>query len=824
MALSSHPFNKFGTGNIKTLKEDVDKSINVRKELLSFHEKYYSSSVMKLAIVGKQDIETLTKLVTNTFSSINNKKTCEPKYSENVFNLKNNPILYKLVPITEKRELKLNWIMPSCYNDTLTKPTSLLSFCLGDESPGSILSYLKELGYATGLMAGLSYNLPEFSLMGCTVYLTPKGLENYNDIINIIYQYINKMKNLTEKDWKNYFNERSKVRLMNFNFKGKEKSYGYSRSLAMNLQKNYPRNEFLECCSGLLFKYDYNGINKFLDKLNVDNCYYQLIAKEFEQECKESEKWYGTMYKTEKIDENLLKQWRECNKNDNDKLYTPLENKYIADDFTILCQENDNKQQDEEDKSLPFVIRETDCSKIWFKQDKTFKKPKLSVNIRLYSPLLNDETLNMSLTDLIILILNDELSDSTYAFEEASLSFNASFNGSNAIQFSFGGYNQKLSLLIDTVLSKFKNLKISKEKYEINKEKYKRIITSMKKSQPYQHCDMIDTLFLCPKSVSLKDLENAYKEISYEKVLKQYERIFNKLYIESLISGNIDDKITIQPYYEIIDKYLIKSIKNKYTLKELENDRNGCLKLEPNNNYCVSFNCPNDKDKNSCISNTYLYKVDNCKDFAVLKLFTHLINAPCFDQLRTKEQLGYIVWSFNDMTKGFMSFRIIIQSNNSNPNKLNCRIETFLKSFKSFIDNMDENTFEINKKSVINNLLEKPKTIYEQNNKYWREIRNSRYQFEREINLAKEIENIKKEDILLFYNEFINSDKSDNSRTKLTIQCYGNQHDMNEKNENDDKESCYDDPNVINLQIDNIKQVRDKCGYYPFPYNDTSKL
>ena len=140
---------------------------------------------------------------------------------------------------------------------------------------------------------------------------------------------------------------------------------------------------------------------------------------------------------------------------------------------------------------------------------------------------------------------------------------------------------------------------------------------------------------------------------------------------------------------------------------------------------------------------------------------------------------------------------------------------------------MDDETFEINKKSVINNLLEKPKTIYEQKSKYWREIRSSRYQFEREENVAKQLENVKKEDILKFYREYIVN--SSNTRTKFTTQCYGNQHELNVKqqyngNTDDDQISCYNDDNVINWDIKDIKQIREECGYYPFPYTDTSKL
>eukprot|EP01084_Bolivina_argentea_P304873 526609_1 len=777
-ALATHPFHKFGTGNIKTLKEDVDASIDVRNELLKFHKTYYSSSIMKLAIVGKESIDSLQKMVMNTFSGIANTKRSRPVYESfpRVFDLSKNPILYKVVPIKERRELRLSWLMPSCYELTRTNPTSLLSYCLGDESKGSVLSLLKHKGYATGLMAGLGYSLPEFALMRVTVYLTPQGLENWNEIVSIIYEYIACMRQLSEKQWHTYFIERSKVRQMNFNFKGKEKPYGYARSLASNLQRNYTRHNFLELHGGLLFEYSFDEIKEFLQRLTVDNCYYQLVGKEFEDECKEIEPWYQTMHKTEAMDANVLNEWRES-KNDDDALFTPLENPYIADDFTLCC----------EGPSLPYVVRETEQSKIWFKMDETFKKPKLCVSIRLYSPFFNDSTLSICLTNLVILILNDELSDSTYVFEEASMSFDASFHGGNAIQLAFGGYNQKLSKLMETVLAKFSDLRISKDKYEINKEKYHRSIVSMRKSQPYLHCNLIDNLFLSPKTVYLHDLEAAEKDITYENVCAQYKKIFDKLYIESFIYGNISTRHSdIGPLYSLIDKYLVQAMKETYSIRELAADRSGCLILEPNRRYLVSFQCPNEEDKNSAISTTYLYKVDTVADYAVLALFAHMIDAPCFDSLRTKQQLGYIVFSFADFYKGFMSFRILIQSNCANPNKLNCRIEAFLNSFAQFLVEMEDATFELNKKSLINNLLEASKTVYEQNSKYWSEISKARYQFERRQNIANEVEKVSKSDVIKFYHDFIEGNAA--QKSKLTVQCYGNQHDPKrlEETEEDD--------------------------------------
>lgn len=160
----------------------------VRSELLSFYSNHYSSSTMKLAVVGKEGIDALCKMVSAHFGDIENRKLSAPKYGHDAFADLSRPILFKVVPVKDRRDLRLSWVMPSCYERTATRPTSLLSFCLGDECPGSILSFLKAEGLATSLSAGLCYNLPEFAMMRVTVSLTPSGLDAVNDVIATIFE------------------------------------------------------------------------------------------------------------------------------------------------------------------------------------------------------------------------------------------------------------------------------------------------------------------------------------------------------------------------------------------------------------------------------------------------------------------------------------------------------------------------------------------------------------------------------------------------------------------------------------------------------------
>ena len=69
---------------------------------------------------------------------------------------------------------------------------------------------------------------------------------------------------------------------------------------------------------------------------------------------------------------------------------------------------------------------------------------------------------------------------------------------------------------------------------------------------------------------------------------------------------------------------------------------------------------------------------------AALSVLANIIKEPAFDQLRTKEQLGYIVHTSTKSQYGVNGLRIIVQSHVKHPNGLDTRIEAFLEAFREF--------------------------------------------------------------------------------------------------------------------------------------------
>jgi len=87
-----HDYSKFSTGNKDTL-DTIPKAsgINVRDELLKFHEKHYSANIMCLTVLGKESLEELQNIVV---------PAAKKKSSHNIFQKQGRGIFFKSVKTT----------------------------------------------------------------------------------------------------------------------------------------------------------------------------------------------------------------------------------------------------------------------------------------------------------------------------------------------------------------------------------------------------------------------------------------------------------------------------------------------------------------------------------------------------------------------------------------------------------------------------------------------------------------------------------------------------------------------------------------------------
>lgn len=173
---------------------------DVRQALLDFHEKFYSSEVMALAVLGRESLDDLEAMVRRMFSPVAARQLTPPVFPADPYGDRVG-MRQEVVPIKDMRSLYVSWAVPKQRAHYTGKPDRYLSHLVGHEGPGSILSVLKQKGWALGLCGGLMEAQSCFAVFGVSVDLTTDGLDKVDEIVDFIYAYLGLLKRHGPQKW-----------------------------------------------------------------------------------------------------------------------------------------------------------------------------------------------------------------------------------------------------------------------------------------------------------------------------------------------------------------------------------------------------------------------------------------------------------------------------------------------------------------------------------------------------------------------------------------------------------------------------------------------
>jgi insulysin len=110
------------------------------------------------------------------------------------------------------------------------------------------------------------------------------------------------------------------------------------------------------------------------------------------------------------------------------------------------------------------------------------------------------------------------------------------------------------------------------------------------------------------------------------------------------------------------------------------------------------------------------------RDAALAYLAAHLVAEPFFDELRTRQQLGYVVQSALRVDGGVASLRFIVQSTKLRADALRARVEEFLAGSAARVRAMAPEAFAANVAAVATARAEADKSLEAEAARLWAEI------------------------------------------------------------------------------------------------------
>ncbi|RID40432.1 hypothetical protein BRARA_J00475 [Brassica rapa] len=163
---------------------------------------------------------------------------------------------------------------------------------------------------------------------------------------------------------------------------------------------------------------------------------------------------------------------------------------------------------------------------------------------------------------------------------------------------------------------------------------------------------------------------------------------------------------------------------------------------------------------------------------AMLDLFHEIIGEPLFNQLRTKEQLGYVVECGPRLTYRVQGFCFCVQSSKYGPIHLLERVDNFIKDIETLLEQLDEESFEDYRSGMIARLLEKDPSLLSETNDLWSQIVDKRYMFDFSHKEAEELRSIEKKDVIEWYKTYFR--ESSPKCRRLAVRVWGCNTDMKE--------------------------------------------
>uniref|UniRef100_A0AAX7TZT0 Insulin-degrading enzyme n=1 Tax=Astatotilapia calliptera TaxID=8154 RepID=A0AAX7TZT0_ASTCA len=730
-----HPFSKFGTGNKLTLETRPSKEgVDVRQELLKFHSTYYSSNLMGLCVLGRESLDELTAMVVKLFGEVENKNVPVPEFPEHPFQEQHLKQFYKVVPIKDIRNLYVTFPIPDLQKYYKSNPGHYLGHLIGHEGPGSLLSELKSKGWVNTLVGGQKEGARGFMFFIINVDLTEEGLLHVEDIIFHMFQYIQKLRTEGPQEW--VFEECKDLNNVAFRFKDKERPRGYTSKIA-GLLHYYPLEEVL-AAEYLLEEFRPDLIEMVLDKLRPEHVRVAVVSKSFEGQTDITEEWYGTQYKQEAISEETIKKWANADLNGKFKL--PMKNEFIPTNFEIYPLEKDSP-------SVPTLIKDTAMSKVWFKQDDKFFLPKACLNFEFFSRYLYADPLHCNMTYLLLRLLKDDLKEYTYAARLAGLVYGVA-SGMNAILLSVKGYSDKQHILLKKIIEKMATFEIDEKRFDIIKEAYMRSLNNFRAEQPHQHAMYYLRLLMTEVAWTKDELREALDDVTLPRLKAFIPQLLSRLHIEALLHGNITKESALG-MMQMVEDTLIEHAHTKPLLpSQLIRYREVQV---PDGGWYV-YQQRNEVHNNCGIEIYYQTDMQTTHDNMLLELFCQIISEPCFNTLRTKEQLGYIVFSGPRRANGVQGLRFIIQSEKA-PHYLESRVEAFLCTMEKAVEEMSEEAFQKHIQALAIRRLDKPKKLSAECAKYWGEIISQQYNFDRDNIEVAYLKTLTKENVMEFYRE-----------------------------------------------------------------------
>jgi len=575
--------------------------------------------------------------------------------------------------------------------------------------------------------------------------LTDEGHDNVFGVMGIVFQYIKLLKSSGVSE--QIFEEMKALAEMNFNFRDKQNPMSVVTNMASAMQM-YPVEHTLLGMYGVPMEFNPAAIHEVLDCITPDKLMLMWSSKRHAGEVKDTEPIYGTQYEVSPIPQEYITTWG-CTE-PSEELFVPDPNPFVPTDFAII----EPVQQD-----APEVVSVDNHHRLWYMPDKMFKTPKAYMYMEIICAEAYATPEHAVQTRLLVKLVNDYLNPLAYPAELAGLHYSLN-NTATGFQLVVYGYHHKLAVLLAKVLDHLVDFKVREDRFMVCKEQLMREYANMRYEQPYQR-GMYQTSVLCEaRRWHIDEYQAVIGDLTAADLTEHYSRMMARTFTEALVIGNITRKGSQLLLNEV------QSAQQRMGTRALfESQRFPAriVQIPTGTPLLSSQEGPNPDNDNSAVVITFQVEANDMHATCLSQLLAQLGKPAAFHQLRTVEQLGYIVFMVSQMDFTVVNLRFILQSSSYTAQYMEERVHKFLPALDTALASLSEEEFQKQVEELVKSKLEKPKRLSTEAGRIWREISAGTCIFDRPQREVDILRSLTVDDLRAFLHAYV----QDVSRRKL---------------------------------------------------------
>ncbi|MBA58642.1 MAG: hypothetical protein CMQ40_05655 [Gammaproteobacteria bacterium] len=701
-----HPEAKFNIGNLETLSGEV------HADLLAFFRGKYSANQMGLVVLTNEPLGEMENWVRNIFSNLKSGDLEEAAIIVPLVKKSGIPATLRHDNVKETYRISFGFPVASARKHFDSRPLDYISNLVGHEGEGSLHNVLIKKGWIESLVAGAIDYDETNSFVVVSMDMTEEGYAVIPKISRYLFDYLDLARSEPVHEWR--YQEQAKMADIGFRFAEKVPAISAVQMISSRLNR-YPWESILSSAY-LMEKFDEDLIRDYLAKLKPDNVLVSISSPGYLG--RKTEKYFGVSYD---LDLGPL----ELPEIDSSELRLPEKNLFLPSSLELV----------EASPSAPRLALEDEGVEIYLDSDTDFGVPRAVTQVRV-SPVSGWRSpRDQAFASLYAAIVEDSLNSLSYPAYLAGLSYEIE-PGSEGFKITVRGYNEKQLVLLEEVLEELTGLAVKQSRFIALKNELLKDLKNKSFDKPYQQAlrklreELIESIWPIEKIID--ELENA----TVGKLVRWRSSQLENVSVQALLVGNFDEGVP-QEIRDLFGSF--------FTLTETDISPPEVLQVK--NARDIDLHLEHD---DAAILLYVQAGSESLEDRSKTALLHHLIAPGFFSDLRTDQQLGYVVAALNSTIRKRSGLGFIVQSPVAGPDVLRSRVLDYVKGQKSRLRAMGAEEFNTNKKGLTKKLLLRDKNLRQRASRYWSDFELDIVSFDGREQLALEVSKLTQGELISF--------------------------------------------------------------------------